>query len=81
MDMTDLVYSAKAGETFDTIALEAYGNEKYAAELMCANPDITGKIVFDGGELIAFPVIDLTENETEGEDEEGYTLPNAPWKE
>ena len=81
MDMSGIVYIAKAGDTFDGIALEAFGNEKYAADLLCANPSMSEKMILDGGEEILFPVVDLTEDEINAEDSEGYTLANAPWKE
>ena len=36
--MSGFVWTASAGETFDMIALAVYGNEKYACDLMDANP-------------------------------------------
>ena len=53
MTMTDLVYHCAAGESFDSIALRLYGHEKYAEDLMQANPGYCGLAVFDGGETLA----------------------------
>ena len=36
--MSGYEYHCAGGETFDSAALEIYGDEKYAAELLCANP-------------------------------------------
>ena len=52
------------------------GDEKYAAELLCANPAYSGKSVFSGGEILEIPVVEGTD-ETEG----GYLPAAAPWKE
>lgn len=51
-------YLCSAGETFDLIALEVYGDEKYAAEIMNANPELVNRIVFRGGETVLLPVIE-----------------------
>jgi hypothetical protein len=77
MDMTGYYYRASRGETFDSAALAIYDNEKYAAELLCANPEHSGKMVFDGGELLRIPDIDIPE--TDGTES---ALPvKAPWRE
>lgn len=75
--MTDsgFVYKCSAGETFDKIALEIYGYEKYASELMCANPEYGFLRVFTGGEILKLPVIEVTDDALEGD------MPDvAPWK-
>ena len=64
-----------AGETADSIAFSIYGDEKYAAELLCANPEHAGKLVMTGGELWHLPVIDVPEDDMKG------TPQKAPWKE
>lgn len=76
MEMSGYEYHCAGGETFDSAALEIYGDEKYAAELLCANPAYSGKSVFSGDEILEIPVVEGTE-ETEG----GYLPAAAPWKE
>lgn len=74
MEMSGYGWKASAGETADSIAREVYGDEKYAAELLCANPELALKIRMEGGEMWRLPVIDLPSD--------GETLPEkAPWKE
>ncbi len=78
MTMTDYVHQAVNGETFDSIALAWYDNEKYAAELMCANPQYSDLTVFLGGEMLKIPWIDLPSEENN----DSITEPaKAPWKE
>lgn len=55
--MSGFVWTASAGETFDMIALAVYGNEKYACDLMGANPKWARTARFEGGEEIAIPVV------------------------
>ena len=74
MQLSDYRYVCAAGETFDSVALKVYGDEKYAAELLCANPEMSGRLIFTGGEKLYLPVV-----ETAAAGEE--TLPQtAPWK-
>lgn len=61
-------YIASAGETFDLIALNVFGNEKYAAEIMCVNPELCEKTMMEGGEAIYLPSIQEENEQT------------APWK-
>ena len=76
MTMTDYVYNCAAGESFDSIALKLYGHEKYAESLMEANPEYCGMAVFDGGEVLALPLLYIPQSNTE------RALANtiAPWK-
>ena len=75
MKITGFTHRAANGESFDSIALIWYDNEKYAAELMCANPEYSDIMVFRGGEELRIPWIDLPE------ESEGITEPEtAPWK-
>lgn len=76
MEMSGYGYTCAGGETFDSVALEVYGSEKYAAELMCANPALCEKSIFTGGETLLLPVV-----EGDAADEEGYATATAPWKE
>ena len=67
-------YHCAAGESWDSIALAVYGDEKYAADLMGANPEYSGKLIFTGGEELLIPAVDRSAaNE--------YTPSNAPWRE
>ncbi len=74
MTMSGYQYNSSAGETFDSIAREVYGDEKYAAELMCANPHLTDLSVFTGQEALLLPRIDISADKDD-------TEVNAPWKE
>ena len=75
MEMSGYVYVCSAGETFDSVAREVYGNEKYAAEILCANPECATKIVFAGDEKLYLPsIFVLPQDQAE--------LPTTPpWKE
>ncbi len=77
MTLSGKRYVCSAGETFDSIALAYYGDEKYAAELLCANPALCTVPVFSGEEMVELPVIDIPE----GEESNSYAPANAPWKE
>lgn len=65
-----------ANESFDGIALMIYGDERYAADLMNANPDYCGMSVFNGGETLRLPVVEADESD----DESAMANTNAPWK-
>ena len=71
-----LEYHCAAGESFDSVALMVYGHEKYAPDMMNANPDKCGLIYFDGGETLRLPVLDAPENN----DEKELANTIAPWK-
>lgn len=64
------------GETFDGLALELFGSERYAADMMNANPELCRIVRFRGGETLYLPVVDIPE--AEGPDAQPTT---APWKE
>lgn len=74
--LSGLEYRCAANESFDSVALAVYGDEKYAPDLMDANPDLCGMTVFFGGEALALPVLDVPETSEEA------ALANtiAPWK-
>ena len=76
MDLSGYLYKCSAGETFDTIALAIYGNEKYAAELMAANPELVRVAMFVGGEVLRFPVVEIAEDESDVTSAPAV----APWK-
>lgn len=75
MKLNGYVYTCAGGETFDSIARLIWKDEKYAAELMAANPERCTKTVFDGGEYLLLPVINAPEETTAREPRK------APWKE
>lgn len=74
MTLSGTKYMCVAGESWDYIALVVYGNEKYAADLMNANPLFTYTPVFTGGEVLDIPVIDVPNNGSK------YMPDIAPWK-
>lgn len=51
----DMTYTASARQTFDTVSLNVYGDEKYAYLLLSANPLLCHKMTFDGGEKLRVP--------------------------
>lgn len=79
MTLSGTLYQCTAGETFDSVALEVYGDEAYAYELMSANPEYTTIPIFEGGELLDLPVIEIPDDEEEEQEEFVPTTP--PWKE
>lgn len=70
------VYHCSAGESFDSVALQIYGDEKYAAELLCANVKYCEKMVFTGGEELVLPVVEVA-----ADADTGGQIGAAPWKE
>lgn len=77
VELSGFVYRCSAGETFDKVALNIYDHEKYAADLMNANPGYVRRVVFQGDEVLSLPVVEIPENENENE----YAPSTAPWKE
>lgn len=76
MTLSGQTYRCSAGEMFDLIALKLYGDEKYACDLMCANPALCETTVFTGGEMLQIPIVD-TANASQGDTLSSNT---APWK-
>lgn len=76
-ELSGYLYRCSAGETFDKVALNIYDHEKYAADLMNANPGYAYLTVFAGDEIFSLPVVETTENEAGNE----YAPSTAPWKE
>ena len=78
MTLSGYAYICAAGETFDSVARAVYGDENYAAELLCANPEHAGKMTFDGSEELYLPSVVLPDKE------QGSTAAEtakAPWRE
>lgn len=69
-------YRCAGGETFDSVALMLYGDEKYAAQLMTINPELVGAHMFAGGEMLRLPDITVTDETAEEE----YAGSVAPWR-
>lgn len=66
-----LKYQARSGDTFDALALSAYGDEKLAHRIVEMNPDYADVLIFEGGERLRVPVFD-------GAADRPKTLP--PWR-
>ena len=75
IEMSGYEYHCAASDSFDGVALEVYGDEKYAADLMNANPKYCGMTVFNGGEVLQIPALDVPED-----DEDAMANTIAPWK-
>lgn len=63
-------YTACQGDTYDTLALQAYGEERMSHIIAQANPDLMGVLIFEGGERLRIPLVDRVETPD--------TLP--PWR-
>lgn len=50
-------YTAQGGDTFDSIALAAYNEERMASAIITANPDLCDVLIFEGGELVRIPIV------------------------
>lgn len=64
-------YSSIQGDTWDGIALKVLGNEKYMSDLIAANAELAGLVVFPAGVVVKVPELE--------EEYEAGKLP--PWKE
>lgn len=51
-------YTAQGGDTFDSIALAAYNEERMASTIIAANPDLCDVLIFEGGELVRIPIVE-----------------------
>lgn len=63
-------YVARQNDSFDLLALQAYGDERLAHIIAKANPDYMPVLVFVGGEVLRIPIINRVETPE--------TLP--PWR-
>lgn len=73
MRLSGTQYQCVAGETYDSVALAVYGDERHSCELLCANPGLSLITVFTGGELLDLPLITAP-------DADGSISANPPWK-
>ena len=55
-------YITAAGDTFDTIAHQIYGNAEMVKPIIEANPDFSDVVVFDYGVTITVPDKDETDD-------------------
>lgn len=51
-------YTARQGDTYDLLALQAYGDERMAHIISQANRDMMDVLVFDGGESLRIPIVE-----------------------
>lgn len=51
-------YIAQGGDTFDSIALAAYNEERMASTIIAANLGYCDVLIFDGGEKILVPIVE-----------------------
>ncbi|WP_459482121.1 tail protein X [Clostridium saccharoperbutylacetonicum] len=69
MERTCSKYITKQGDTFDSMALEFYGEEKLSVFIIQLNPKYIDTIIFDEGIELIIPNINIKNTST---------LP--PWK-
>lgn len=81
MTLSGKKHICSAGETFDIIAKQEYLDEKYACELLNANPSLCHITLFTGGEVLELPVVNVPEYANENMVEAEYMPATAPWKE
>lgn len=62
-------YVTRQGDTFDSIALGFYMDEKRSSEVINKNPDYADVIIFDAGITLKVPLL---------EESSATTMP--PWK-
>ncbi|MBQ9229082.1 MAG: tail protein X [Paludibacteraceae bacterium] len=65
-----LEYQTRAGDTFDSLALTMYNEEKLAKHIIEFNPDYADVIIFEANVPLRLPIIDDVETPA--------TLP--PWR-
>lgn len=63
-------YTTRAGDTFDSLALSTYDEERLAHYIITYNPDYADVIIFDANVALRLPVIENAETPE--------TLP--PWR-
>ena len=78
MTLSGYAYTCSAGETFDSVARVVYGDENYAPELLCANPEHALKMAFDGSEVLYLPSITMPDEDDEDTEK---AAAKAPWRE
>ena len=56
-------YMARAGDSFDLLALRMYGDDQLAGYISDYNPDFSDVLIFEGGEHLKIPVVENAETE------------------
>ena len=51
------LYKTIRGDTWDDIAVQAYGDGALMSLLIYANPELCRVVVFEGGEIMKIPII------------------------
>lgn len=54
------IYTTRAGDTFDLLAIATYNEEKMASHIIQANPLYADTIIFEAGVQLKIPVIKKT---------------------
>ena len=58
-------YTTRDGDTFDSLALGFFGDEKLASAIMQANPDHCDTLIFSAGVVLTIPAsVEVTMPET-----------------
>lgn len=53
-----MTYKTVAGDSFELVAFKLLGSEKYAVEIMNANPDHIETFLFDAGVELTIPEVE-----------------------
>ena len=85
-DEESMIYTTVQGDTWDTIAYAVFGEEKYASDIMEENNDLLDILVFDGGEIVSIPELEIEETQDlpswlEGDDDDEGDDPFAEYEE
>lgn len=54
-----LEYNTRAGDTFDSLAMDLYDNERMASVIMDENPQYCDVLIFDANITLFLPVIEV----------------------
>ena len=65
-----ITYTTQEGDTFDELALDMYGDERFAHYIIEYNPDYADVLIFEANEEIYLPIVEDAETPD--------TLP--PWR-
>lgn len=63
-------YNTQAGDSFDSLALSLYNDEKMAHHIITFNPDFCDVLIFDANTPLRLPIVE--------DDKTPETLP--PWR-
>ena len=51
-------YRTTAGDTWDQLALDIYGNKFYSAKIMAENPELSNQVILEEGQILRIPIIE-----------------------